>query len=146
VGVVEGIPGQDRRIVDLLHHELGGAQIYSFWDLWRTGFPAHVGQTWLSTRFHIHLMASVAGASGVAVDINPGYYRTKHRSLVDQGSGWVLTDLDAEAPPRPHGAFGTQRVDELRRRKQAVALQAYEPDKVVAADPLRRTSRWPVWR
>lgn len=101
VTVVEGIPGEDRVAYDRLGERLAGARFVPFRELWHHGLPAAAGQTWLSTRFHLHLKAAAAGASGVAVATEPGYYEVKHTSLVEAGSRWtVVTDGDT-IPSRP---------------------------------------------
>ncbi len=64
VVVVEAIPGADRLVYDRIAHRLPGAIFVPFTELWRRGLPARSGQTWVSTRFHVHLLAAAAGASG----------------------------------------------------------------------------------
>jgi len=137
VGLVEGIPGQDRVLYDLLSPRLPGCRFYPFSALWSAGLPAVAGQTWISTRFHMHLVAAAAGAAGVAVDIKPGYYTAKHRSLISLGSGWTLTsNLDAPAH-RPTGGFAETVLDRLRSRKRALAREIYRRTAVPHALPGR---------
>jgi hypothetical protein len=125
IAVVEGIPGADREVYDLLRHELPGARLIPFRDIWTRGLPAREGQTWISTRFHLHLIAAAAGAAGVAVSVKPGYYATKHRSLIELGSGWELAeDLDA-LPPRPTGALSADALAQSRAAKRRLAEQVY---------------------
>jgi polysaccharide pyruvyl transferase WcaK-like protein len=125
VGVVEALPSGDREVYDLLRHQLPGARFVSFAQLWSQGVPARPGQTWISTRFHLHLLAAAAGASGVAVSVRPGYYATKHRSLLDLGTGWTLTeDLDA-IPPRPTGTLDPAALAAAREDKRRVADSIY---------------------
>lgn len=101
IGIVEGIPGADRAVFDLIESELPDARFYPFAGVWQHGLPAGPGQVWISTRFHTHMLA----AAGVAVSINAGYYSTKHRSLLDRGTGWVLAE-DLQIPQRPtQGGF-----------------------------------------
>jgi polysaccharide pyruvyl transferase len=125
IGLVEGIPGQDRVLYDLLSPRLPGCRFYPFSALWSAGLPVVAGQTWISTRFHMHLVAAAAGAAGVAVDIKPGYYTAKHRSLIDLGSGWTLTSNLGAPAPRPTGGFPEAVLDRLRSRKRALAREIY---------------------
>jgi hypothetical protein len=126
IGVVEGIPGTDHAVWGLLAHALPGAAFTPFHEVWRDGLPVAPGQTWVSTRFHPHLVAAAAGATGLAVSVNADYYATKHRSLTALGSGWtVVTDLDS-APERPSGTgFDPVTLATLRRRKAEVADRVY---------------------
>lgn len=134
--VVEGIPGGDRvvwdRLVDSpLGPELGlaDARFVPFHEMWRTGLPARPGQAWLSTRFHPHLLAAAAGASGVAVAVDPGYYGTKHGSLVSAGSAWTMAGLDGEAPALPSdGGFSGETVAARVAAAEEVAARVYRPD------------------
>ncbi len=103
VTVVEGIPGKDRVAYDRLGGRLADARFVPFRELWHHGLPAAAGQTWLSTRFHLHLKAAAAGASGVAVATEPGYYEVKHASLVDAGSRWTVVSDGDTIPARPTG-------------------------------------------
>lgn len=125
VGVVEAIPGGDREIFALLEHELPEARYYPFHTIWTAGLPVAAQQTWISTRFHLHLLAAAAGAGGVAVSINPDYYATKHRSLIDLGSRWALAD-DLAAVPQPSACgFGSETVARGSQRKQELGRAIY---------------------
>lgn len=125
IGVVEGIPGVDRAIYDLVEPYLPGMRFYPFSDIWAHGLPAGPEQVWLSTRFHPHLLAAAAGASGVAVPVNPDYYATKHRSLTGAGSGWTLAEAPA-VPERPAGGgFDPAALAALREGKAALAAKIY---------------------
>ena len=125
LGVVEGIPGADREIYALLELDLPGVRHYSFADIWSAGMPARAGQTWLSTRFHIHLTAAAAGASGAAIAVNPDYYRTKHASLTTLGSPWAVVS-PPELPVRPTtGGFSPEAVAAAKTTKQRLAETIY---------------------
>lgn len=105
VGVVEGIPGHDRVVYSLIEHELPGAQFLPFTTVWADGLPTSSDQVWLSTRFHVHLVAAASGAHGVALSPGGDYYGTKHRSLTARGSGWTVIENLSAVPDRPTGAF-----------------------------------------
>ncbi|GEL17917.1 polysaccharide pyruvyl transferase family protein [Pseudonocardia asaccharolytica] len=128
VGVVEGIPGLDREVYALLEHQLPGATFYPFSAVWERGLPLHHDQTWISTRFHFHLLAAAAGARGVAVAVHPDYYTAKHQSLIDLGSGWELRDPISAAGPPHHPSGGGFPADVRRRcgaEKAALARSIY---------------------
>jgi hypothetical protein len=143
--VVEGVPGADRIVFDRVAHLLPGVVFVPFTEVWNRGLPARAGQTWVSTRFHFHLIAAAVGASGLALSGRRDYYPIKHRSLVDAGSRWHLAD-SSELPPTPirDGGFPAHTVDLHRRRKAALADQIYPPARrsmrraVGAARMLRR--------
>ncbi|MBD0862711.1 polysaccharide pyruvyl transferase family protein [Gordonia sp. zg691] len=103
VTVVEGIPGHDYTVPFLLGARLDGATVLNFRDVWLGGLPAGRRDTWISTRFHPHLIAAAAGDPGVAVVPMPVYYSTKHRSLIDAGSDWTIIDSGDTIPSRPTG-------------------------------------------
>ena len=125
VGIVEGIPRVDREVFALVEHDLPGARFYPFAEIIDAGLPAASGQRWLSTRFHLHLMAAAAGAHGVAVSINSGYYTNKHRSLIEAGSGWALSEgLQIPATPT-EGGFGPLKLQELKQGKEKLANSIY---------------------
>ncbi|MDN5748253.1 MAG: polysaccharide pyruvyl transferase family protein [Pseudonocardia sp.] len=138
VGFVEGIPALDREVFALVEHELPGVRFYPFHELWRDGLPIAPHQRWLSTRFHLHLLAAAAGASGVALSVHPEYYTAKHRSLIDLGSGWRLLDPatardEIEAPAG--GGFPAQVLRRCAARKADVASALYPPSSVPATPP-----------
>jgi len=126
VGLLECAPDQDGEVLDLARRLLPVAEVYRQSDVLAEGFPATPDQTWITTRFHPHLMAAAAGASGVALSIEPEYYATKHRSLTEGGSGWpVVCDLDGLDRPSA-GGYPAEAVADLRARKLAVAKRIYE--------------------
>ncbi|WP_199740251.1 polysaccharide pyruvyl transferase family protein [Saccharopolyspora rhizosphaerae] len=125
VAFVEGIPRADREVFALVEHDLPGARFHAFDEIMRDGLPAKPGQRWLSTRFHLHLLAAAAGASGVAVSINSGYYTNKHRSLIERGSGWQLSE-GLQIPASPSGGgFSTPGLRELQQGKASLAKSIY---------------------
>lgn len=105
IGYIEGIPGKDRRVFDILAPDVPGMRFYPFTEVWRDGLPARRGQRWLTTRFHHHLMAAAVGAWGVVFPVKAGYYDVKHQSLLDRGSRWVVAEPGKPAP-QAHGEAG----------------------------------------
>lgn len=127
VTVVEGIPGMDFTVPKLLGDRIDGARVVPFLDVWRAGLPVGAGFTWISTRFHPHMVAAAAGDSGVAIVPKPDYYGIKHRSLVDAGSRWTVIDGAASVPARPAaGGFSTADRRSNVARKTALANRLYE--------------------
>ena len=127
VAVVEGIPGHDRVVFDQVADLLAGAVFVPFTSVWRHGLPARAGQTWISTRFHPHLLAAAAGASGLALSGRNNYYSIKHESLVEAGSHWRVTDSLTDMPSRPvqDGGFSAHDAELLGRHKTAQAERIY---------------------
>ncbi|WOC13950.1 polysaccharide pyruvyl transferase family protein [Gordonia sp. MP11Mi] len=125
VSVVECIPGHDYTIPTMLANRLDGAQTIPFRAVWHDGLPA--GGTWLSTRYHPHLLAAAGGASGVAISASPDYYATKHQALVEAGSRWTtLAGAITTIPDRPTaGGFTADEVRANIDRKRALAQRLY---------------------
>lgn len=126
VGVVEAIPPDDVRYLDDVP---GRREVYPFGRIWVDGLPAREGQAWLTTRFHIHLMAAAAGAAGTVLAGREGYYDVKHRSLIELGTGWRVvpagTDVSAD-DHRPTVAPGfPAKARELASSKRALANRIY---------------------
>ncbi len=128
VAFVEALPGADRQVYDRVADQLPGALFVPFTELWNRGVPARAGQTWVSTRFHLHLLAAAAGAGGVALAGRTDYYPIKHQSLLAAGSRWQLGDTGAlpEHPPTA-GGFPADAVARLSAGKLALAAQLYPP-------------------
>ena len=128
VTVVEGIPGHDYEVPHRLGSRLDGAAVIPFRELWRHGLPAGKANTWITTRFHPHLMAAAAGDSGIAIVPMPVYYSTKHRSLLDAGSAWTLVEGGDTIPDRPAaGGFSPTARRRAIDAKLALAQRVY-PD------------------
>lgn len=127
VGLVEGIPRVDREVFSLVEHDLPNARFYPFSEITTFGLPATTGQSWLSTRFHTHLMAAAAGAEGVAVSINSDYYTNKHRSLIERGSNWALSEGLSIPDPPVDGGFDPADLRALHDRKAQLARSIYSP-------------------
>lgn len=127
VGLVESIPPDDSWMLSRLQERGVAVDFYPFIRLWEEGLPARSGQTWLSTRFHFHLLAAAAGAKGAVVDLHPGYYGVKHASLRELGTGWSFAG-DATRPgsivPTGNPDFAAARQG-LTDRKVAIARSIY---------------------
>ncbi|MFW0790818.1 polysaccharide pyruvyl transferase family protein [Gordonia sp. CPCC 205333] len=138
ITVIECIPGIDYTVPKLMGDRLDGATVVPFLDVWREGLPVGVGNTWISTRFHPHLLAAAAGDSGVAIVPHPDYYATKHQSLVDAGSRWSLITDPGQLPSKPTaGGFPEDARDVNIERKRQLAERIY---------PNRLSSRFRVPR
>jgi hypothetical protein len=126
VGVVEAIPPDDVRY---LGDVPGRCEVYPFGRIWVDGLPAREGQAWLTTRFHIHLMAAAAGAAGTVLAGREGYYDVKHRSLLDLGTGWRVvpagTDVSDEANRPTVDPGFPAKARELAARKRALAARIH---------------------
>lgn len=107
---VESIPGWDRVAFDRLDGLIPEENFVPFTELVRRGFPGKAGQTWLTSRMHFHLLAAACGATGTALEISTDYYRTKHQSLVEIGTGWSVTPAGEKTivPPSGNAAFASQ--------------------------------------
>lgn len=140
IAFVEGIPGTDRRVYDRIAHLVPDALFVPFVDIWNRGLPVRPGQFWVTTRFHLHLLAAARGASGLALTGRRDYYPVKHESLVQAGSHWALADSCA-LPDRlvRAGGFPSDTVLELRRRKRALDDELYPPP---APRPVARLRGW----
>lgn len=136
---VEGIPGADRIVFDRVAHLLPGVLFVPFTDIWTHGLPARPEQTWITTRFHHHLLAAATGASGVALTGHSDYYAVKHHSLLDVGSRWHVTDnYDLPAAPSREGGLPSNAVARLHAVKKALAARLYPQE---APSTLRRAAK-----
>lgn len=127
VGLVEAIPPDDSWSLARLRERGIEVEHYLFSRLWRDGIPARKGQKWLSTRFHFHLLAAAAGASGTVIELDSDYYGVKHGSLRELGTGWESVrslDADVELRPSVNEKFSDDR-GVLAARKAAVARTIY---------------------
>lgn len=121
IGVVECIPRVDRRIYDRLVPEFGDdLQFYSLWEILRDGFPAAPHQRWVSSRFHPHILAAAAGASGVTLSIREDYYDVKHAAVRRMGSDWGAVATGATATEA--GGPGTLPERSTKHSKTLVQL------------------------
>lgn len=139
IGFVECIPRGDWVVYEAMRQAdpdlMEGARFVGFDELWAHGLPARAGQTWLSTRFHPHLIAAARGAEGIAVVAHQGdYYRVKHDSV---GSGWPVDTLEEAGTPAvlPGPGFSAEEVTDRQRRAADLAEEIYP---AARRDRLRR--------
>lgn len=99
---VECLPGVDRIAFDRLADLIAEEDFLPFVDVWRRGIPFAQDQRWITSRFHLHLMAAACGARGTVLPLGD-YYAVKHASLVALGTGWSVTepgDAELASPAR----------------------------------------------
>jgi hypothetical protein len=127
VSYVETMPGEDRRVFELLEPALPDLRFYPFLEVWRAGLPARRGQRWITTRYHAHLLAAAVQAWGVAIPVKSGYNDVEHESLVAMGTQWSVV-RPGETATEHHGESGLRaaKVEEMVAGKQAVAGAVYE--------------------
>ncbi|WP_431778335.1 polysaccharide pyruvyl transferase family protein [Microbacterium aurantiacum] len=128
VGVAESLPPDDGWLIRALETRGVRVEAYPFLRLWKGGFPGRSGQSWLTSRFHFHLLAAASGASGTAVSTHPDYYGVKHGSLLDLGTGWSFADAAATRLPSPHRSAQFSQRATLKRlggQKAEIARSIY---------------------
>ncbi|MBB6404664.1 polysaccharide pyruvyl transferase family protein [Arthrobacter sp. AZCC_0090] len=138
---VEAIPGFDRtayeRLADLIPEE----RFVPFLHVWTHGLPLSDQQTWVTSRFHLHLLAAAAGARGIAVGMKKGYYDVKHESVTALGSGWPLA-LDGDSPAMPTQAGPmAANLPALLARKRSEAESLYPAAPGEPARPASNTAK-----
>jgi hypothetical protein len=118
-----------------------------FTRLWQEGFPARPGQTWITSRFHFHLLAAACGAEGTALEVSPDYYRVKHQSLLEAGTGWSVTPTggtEPYAPARSHAFPATAarlHRTKLREAEELYPAAAVPEDSSAGTDSRTRPGR-----
>ncbi len=148
VRYLEALPGVDRIAFDRLNDLIPEENFVPFVTAWRDGFPARSGQTWLTSRYHVHLLAAASGAEGTALELSEGY-RSQHQSLVDAGTGWSVTPIGSTGTETPGSArsfrAGVTRLHEAKleeaRTLYPAAAPAVEPAEPDEASPDRSSSR-----
>jgi hypothetical protein len=121
----ECAPHRDREAVTAIQQVLPEIVLVELPDLlWE--IPVRAGDYMITTRFHPHLLAARAGASGYYLHSGE-YYRTKHESVISLGSPFLpFEDLHSrgfihEEEPSPMQILDKQRV----ARKGATMARIY---------------------
>ncbi|MFI7584314.1 polysaccharide pyruvyl transferase family protein [Kocuria sp. M1N1S27] len=142
VRYLEAIPGADRAAFDRLADLVPEENFVPFTQVWQDGFPGRPGQTWLTSRFHFHLLAAACGAAGTALEVSSDYYRVKHGSLLDAGTGWSVTPTGStEAAALTRSPSFPETAARLHRTKLREAEELYPVADVPAATSPAPTSR-----
>ncbi|RSX53341.1 ABC transporter substrate-binding protein [Bifidobacterium dolichotidis] len=119
VGVVECVPYEVGPVLAAVQEAGWQPVLFPMQLLLEDGFPARAGQRWFSTRYHPHLLAAAAGASGSYVVVKPGYYDVKHNAVLRMGSRWTPIAIGAQSVPEPGPGFADLQMrykyrDEIR--------------------------------
>ena len=122
VRYLEAIPGGDHSAFERLSDLIPADNFVPFVRLWSEPFPARPRQVWLTSRFHLHLLAAASGAAGVALEIDDDYYKAKHASLIEAGTGWSLSSAHDDEVPSPSGGHDFRVA--ARRMHRAKVLEA----------------------
>lgn len=124
----EAMPGVDRLAYDRLSDLIPAENFVPFVRLWHEPFPARPGQTWLTSRYHLHLLAAVCGAEGTAFPVDDASSRSQHQSLLEAGTGWGVT-ASGSGDPAPSALNPEFRLlgARLHAEKSAEAQRLY-PD------------------
>lgn len=79
-------------------------------DLVKNGIPFHRESIYFTSRYHIHLIAALSGAKGVAFYEND-YYENKHQSVINMGSEWDIFDsnYDESVKAAVENAFSSDK-------------------------------------
>jgi polysaccharide pyruvyl transferase WcaK-like protein len=127
VRYVEAIPGGDRIAFDRLSDLIPEDNFLPFVSLWGQPFPAKPRQIWLTSRFHLHLLSAACGAAGVAFEIDEDYYRTKHASLIELGTGWSVAEHGSTGPIMPSGGNNFRVTSQRLHRGKALEAEKLFP-------------------
>ncbi len=93
-------------------------------DAWKLidKFPVHRGDAMITNRFHPHLLAARAGATGY-FDSSGEYYRTKHDAVLALGSPFKpLSKLEGGGFFALSGALDFQE-DQIRVKQKRVLVE-----------------------
>ncbi len=151
VHYLEAMPGVDRIAYDRLSDLIPEENFLSFVRVWHGSFPARSGQTWITTRFHLHLLAAASGASGTALAIDEDQHPDTHRSLVEAGTGWSLTPVGADelSPASVSKGFpyrsrmvSQEKIDEAKQLYPAAPKPKPEPEQPAAAAAAEKRRGW----
>lgn len=144
---VEALPGVDYGGYEALSDLIPAENVLPFLRLWHEGFPGAPLQTWITTRFHFHQLAASVGADGIAIEIDDDYYRTKHESLVEVGTGFGLARAGESELPEPGsnpdfrlqaGRLHQQKLAEAESLYPRAVVRPSRPEPVAPAPPPAR--------
>lgn len=138
---VEAIPGADRLAYEALADLIPEDRFIPFARIWSQGLPLSSEQTWVTSRFHFHLLAAAAGATGTAVGMKKGYYDVKHESVAALGSGWTLA---FEESGDNRGQDGENRDASGQPNRLHQSLQALADRKLAEARSIYPPLPWPA--
>ena len=103
--IVEAIPPDDAWSAEQFENIWPSeVRVLPFTRLWNIGIPSNPDAVWISSRFHVHLLAAAAGAKGLALQFGNDYYNVKHQSLLDIGTGWDTLHIHDNVENMPHVA------------------------------------------
>jgi polysaccharide pyruvyl transferase WcaK-like protein len=125
VGYVETMPGEDRRVYELIEAQLDDIRFYPFVELWHEGLPARRGQRWITTRYHAHLLAAAAQAWGAAVPVKAGYNNVEHEALAASTQWEIVQPGDVATAAHGESGLRPSAVAEVTAAKRAVADAVY---------------------
>lgn len=84
----ELIPGIDRKFYKNLQSKLDIEEYRDFKTNFEEGLDVSSHDIFISSRFHLHLLASRLGAVGFWLSAHESYYDIKHNSVQECGSNW----------------------------------------------------------
>ena len=84
----ELIPGIDRNFYENLQSKLSIDEYRDFKTNFNEGLDVSPNDIFISSRFHLHLLASRVGATGFWLSPHKDYYNIKHNSVQACGSNW----------------------------------------------------------
>lgn len=120
------IPGDNWALKRLQELWFGQVSLLPFKETWEMGFPVGEDALWVSSRFHMHLLAASHGMRGVALLFDNSYYHNKHKSLFDLNTGWSSYTLDS--PNNPKGTINADFPSiarEIAQDKESEAIKLY---------------------
>lgn len=118
----------DAKFLASLKKVVDVSAVYTKDQLYSGGLPFQRGDFCVSSRFHLHMLASRLGARGAYVSGRPGYYDIKHKSVVELGSNW--SDLmSPEFLPESVLDQSNPEIDEVKlmQHKQKLAAHVFAP-------------------
>lgn len=96
IGVVECNPYIDYPIFDALEEHGWKPILFPAVQLLEQGLPVKENQTWLSTRYHPHLVAASKGCRGSFIPLGNSFYKDKHQAVKRMGSNWTESRIGKE--------------------------------------------------